>query len=62
MIDAIKLTQKMINNIGKDTYISNIPVYIPSKNRAGRVSTREFVELLNYKIVIEPQDYKEYSK
>ena len=37
-------------------------IYIPSKGRPVRNKTTKLLTNLNYKIVVEPQDYDEYSK
>ncbi|MBP99016.1 hypothetical protein CMK18_23950 [Candidatus Poribacteria bacterium] len=61
MYHAISETKKLIQNANNESPISNIPIYIPSKGRADRVLTCKFLSSFNYKIVVEPQDYIDYS-
>jgi len=42
--------------------INKYTIYIPSKGRPTRNKTAKLLKNLNYKIVVEPQDYDDYSK
>jgi hypothetical protein len=61
--DLDDLNQLVYNYVEQNTPMSDInkyAIYILSKGRPGLVKTTHTIQNLNYKLVVEPQDYDEY--